>query len=558
MSEDIQYDLLPEYVTTSLELIEGMETGLMLLEKDLASPSADMIRELQHQLHTLKGNSGIMGFARLSQYIHRLEDLVKAVQTAELAFDGELLEVLFRGAAVLRQSVSGLSPEHCADPTLARELCELDEYLNPRRPEEDAPAAPPDTGEPCLSMAVEAPAQAGVLRVDFAKLDQLMNLMGELLIQRTRLCRLESQFKQALGKGRLSLEYGDALRQMTKVSTELHEAIMKVRMLPLDRVFRRFPRFVRDFARRSGKEVNLIFQGEDTEVDKTIIDQIGEPLTHLIRNALDHGLEMPAEREELGKSRAGRIVVGAAYEDSRLVITVEDDGRGVDEEKVLAKARRLGMADADLPGDNPLDLIFQPGLSTAQQVTELSGRGVGLDAVKKSIAKMNGAIEVSSLGNLGTKFTIRLPLTLAILPVLLASVGGETYAVPMLAITESVKIKPDDIHLVNGSPAMNWRDQVMPLVELARVFNPASVRPGQGRLVVVVKGKHGPVGLLVDKLVGRQEIVVKPLDEAMNRPPGIVGSTLLGDGKVILILDLHETIALAANQGQAHPGGRAA
>jgi two-component system chemotaxis sensor kinase CheA len=316
---------------------------------------------------------------------------------------------------------------------------------------------------------------------------------------------------------------------------------MDIRMLPIRHVFERFPRLVRDLARQQGKEIELILEGETTRIDKAIIDEIGEPLVHMIRNAVDHGIETPAERVARGKTPTGTILLSASQESNHVLITIMDDGSGIDAALVRSKAVARGLlrGDETLSERELVQLVFAQGFSTADRVSDLSGRGVGLDVVLKSIERLNGLVEVETVPGVGTKFIIQLPLTLAIIAALLVDVAGRTYAIPLGSVVESLKLHPDEIHRINGREALRIRERIVPLVRLAELFGFAGSEDG-GRHYVVILGRGDKrVGLIVDHLKGQQEVVIKALDPSVSGAGlGLAGATIMGDGRVVLILDV--------------------
>jgi two-component system chemotaxis sensor kinase CheA len=325
---------------------------------------------------------------------------------------------------------------------------------------------------------------------------------------------------------------------------------MKSRMLPIENVFNRLPRVVRDVAAKRGKQVEFVMDGTETELDRSVIEEIGDPLLHLIRNAVDHGIEEPEERLAMGKPAAGCLKLSARHADSFILISIEDDGRGINLEAVKRKAVERGVVTQDqvdrMSDEEAVELIFAPGLSTAEAITDVSGRGVGMDVVRANIEKISGWVDVESRKGEGTTFTIRLPLTLAIVQALLVQVGGGIYALPIHAVTETVRIEPDVIHRVNNRDAILLRDEVLPLVSLAKVLG-LTTQSGEDRtrLVVAVQAANRQVGLIVDGLVGEQEIVIKPLGQFVGEIPGISGAAILGDGNVALIVDVAALIAQA-------------
>jgi two-component system chemotaxis sensor kinase CheA len=376
-----------------------------------------------------------------------------------------------------------------------------------------------------------------MVRVDFAKLDHLLNLVGELIVHRTKLNELARPIADLVPDAGPQLLA--AVHQVASVSTQLQETIMDVRMLPIRHVFERFPRLVRDLARQQGKQVELVLQGEDTRVDKAVIDEIGEPLVHLIRNAVDHGIEAPALRAARGKPASGTIVLSAAQESNQVVITLVDDGGGIDAREVRRRALERGLIadDEALSDREAIQLIFTEGFSTARTVTDVSGRGVGLDVVVQSMERLNGLIEAETIAGAGTKFTLQLPLTLAIITVLIVEVGGESYALPSGSVVESLRYPRSEVARIGGRDTLRVRDRIVPLLHLAELFG-RTASPGDGYAVIVGRGEKR-LGLAVDRLRGQQDVVIKALDPAVSGAAlGIAGATILGDGRVLLILDV--------------------
>lgn len=371
------------------------------------------------------------------------------------------------------------------------------------------------------------------VRVDIDRLDNLMNLVSELIIIKTRLEGLEADNRNS--------ETASAIEYLERITTNLHDAVMKVRMVPVERVFNRFPRMVRDLSYELGKKIILNMYGQDTEVDRTVIDEIGDPLIHLIRNSIDHGIEMPQERLQKGKPEQGTINLRAYHEGNNVIIEVSDDGRGIDIEKVKAKAVEKGIYTAeqvnDLSKDKILDLLFRPGFSTSDKVTDISGRGVGLDVVKNKIESLNGSIEILSEINKGTKFIIKLPLTLAIIQALLVKVGDEKFAIPLNSISEIVHKKEEEIHNVQGKEVVLFRGKVIPIIRLNEVLETKKISNNGNLVCVIIKKGENLACCTVDELIGQQEIVIKPLGKYLSNVKVIAGATILGDGQVALIVD---------------------
>lgn len=379
------------------------------------------------------------------------------------------------------------------------------------------------------------------IRVDVERLDDLMNVVGEIVIGNTGLAQLGSALENRYDRDATVHQLNEALGHLARLVGDLQTTVLRTRMVPVERVFMRFPRLIRDLARTLGKEAKLEMYGQDTEIDKTVSEELEDPLVHLLRNAIDHGVERPETREAAGKSRIGTIKLSAHHEGNHIVICLEDDGGGIDPQRILKKARDLGLANPDTVYSDldVLQFIFAPGFSTAEKVTDVSGRGVGMDVVNQNIRKLKGSIQVVSARGEGSKFIIKLPLTLAITKALLVRSGGETYAIPLESVRESIRLTPADIKTINGKPVTRVRDEVLPLFELQAAFGfGASEQESRYLPVVVVGGDKKQLGLIVDRLEGEQDIVVKNMGDYLGDIPGVAGATILGDGRVALILDV--------------------
>ena len=401
-----------------------------------------------------------------------------------------------------------------------------------------------------MPKAVEAPqpaAQASSIRVGIDKVDNLINLVGELVITQSMLSELGTDFSME----RLE-RLNSGLEQLMLNTRELQESVMRIRMLPISFAFNRFPRMIRDLSVKIGKKVELKLSGEQTELDKTVMEQISDPLVHLVRNAIDHGLEPPEERLKSGKGETGNVHLNAYHKSGNIVIEISDDGRGIDTDRVLAKAKEKGLVpeSAELTQQQIFDLIFEPGFSTAACVSDISGRGVGMDVVKRNIKSLGGRIEVSSVKQKGSTFKVHLPLTLAILDGQLVRVGQETYVIPLVTIVESLQMQPDLINHISGNiPMYRLREDNVPLVELVELFDVQKASGGiDNRLLVVVEAEGEKLGLKVDDLLAQQQVVIKSLESNYKRIEGVSGATILGDGSVALILDVSGVMNLALNQ----------
>jgi len=457
--------------------------------------------------------------------------------------------------------------------------------------EEPAPAAPASAAPPPFvaepektKAAAAAPAAASgaaaspnaeqkrssihqTIRVDIERLDSLLNLVGELVINRTRISDIASTLERLMndkvGKSAtassgiiapLAKDLADSAALLARTTNEIQESIMKVRMVPIGQVFDRFPRLVRDVAKARGKEVALVISGAETDLDKTIVDEVGEPLMHLLRNNVDHGIEPPDEREKLGKPRVGTITLNAYHEGNQIIIEVSDDGGGINLEKVRARGIKQGLISADdrLSDREIIELIFTPGFSTAEVVSDVSGRGVGMDVVKRNISRLKGIFDVDTAPGQGTRFTIKLPLTLAIIQALLVRVVDELYAIPLDSVIESQRVEMSDVRTVHGNEVITLRGQVVPLVRIAEFFELGGERDPDKVMIVIVGLQGRQVGLVVDSFEGEQEIVIKPLSDVVGRIAGISGATILGNGSISLIIDVHSLVS------EAYAGGRVA
>lgn len=384
------------------------------------------------------------------------------------------------------------------------------------------------------------------VRVETRRLDHVMNLVGELVLGRNRLMKLGYGLEEEYETNPLVRELGIAFAQLNLVTSDLQLAVMKTRMVPIRKVFSRFPRLVRDLSSKLGKQVRLELIGEDTEVDKSVADELGDPLVHLVRNSMDHGLETIEERKRAGKSPEGSVRLAAYHEGNSIVIRIEDDGRGLQVDKISKSALAKGLiTESELSGMSSRDvmkLIFLPGFSTADQVSDLSGRGVGMDVVRTNISRMNGSLELDSELGRGSQVTIKLPLTVAIIQALLVEVGSATFAVPLASVVEAVKVTKGDIKSVNGQAVLNLRERILPLLDLAQTFRISNERLNNECYVVVVAIGAQRFGVVVDRLRAQEEVVIKSLGEFLANVSGVAGATITGDGKVVLILDMSDLV----------------
>ena len=482
--------------------------------------------------------------------LDELGDVIKSVPSAEdleqEKFDRSFEILLVTGAEV-KQVEDALNSISEID-SIEVSVVDPDAAPAPAQPAAaaPAPAAPAPAAKAASKPAAKAekkPAankakknhhQSQSVRVDIEKLDTLMNLMGELVINKVRL--------EQIGQTHRLAELTETLEQMDRVTTELQNIVMKVRMVPVSAVFNRFPRMVRDIAKELNKEINLTIEGEETELDRTVIDEIGDPIMHLLRNSCDHGVEMPDEREAKGKPRTGEVGLIARHEGNNVVIMVTDDGSGIDPNKIRSKAVEKGMItqeEADKLDDaDAVRLIFLPGFSTAEKISDISGRGVGMDVVRSKIEALSGHVDVETHIDEGSIFKIKLPLTLAIIQAMLVQVQEEMYAIPLGSIDSTINIQPTDIKTVQNREVIVLRGEIIPIIRMEQTLQVPHVKDAEDIFVVVVHAGEAKAGIVVDKLIGQQEIVIKTLGSLFTGLKMFSGATVLGDGRVALILDV--------------------
>ncbi|HZT14188.1 MAG TPA: chemotaxis protein CheA [Candidatus Baltobacteraceae bacterium] len=515
--------------------------------------------------HVIEGSSSEVSFDEAAAHEHQ-----DAGEDDVAAFEAEV-ERLLEQAQLAGAAQPKPQPEEALDALVEAALsaagaAQLQAQPDPAKG--DAPPPPQNVHNRVRpEAAVKKSAAHQTIRVDIERLDLLLNLVGELVINRTRISDIAGTLERALidkngaaarlnGQSKellpLAKELADSSALLARTTNEIQESIMKVRMVPIGQVFDRFPRMVRDVAKARGKEVQLQISGADTDLDKTIVDEVGEPLMHLLRNCVDHGIESPQERVERGKPRHGTISLNAYHEGNQVIIEVSDDGNGIDLERVRARGVKQGLIGPDdrLSDREIVELIFTPGFSTAEVVSDVSGRGVGMDVVKKNITRLKGVFDVNTVPGSGTTFTIKLPLTLAIIQALLVRVGAELYAIPLDSVIESQRVEMPEIRTVHGSEVITLRGQVVPLIRVAEFFQLGGERDPEKAMIVIVGLQGRQVGLVVDSFQGEQEIVIKPLSDVVGRIAGISGATILGNGSISLIIDVHSLISEAYNSGR--------
>jgi two-component system, chemotaxis family, sensor kinase CheA len=577
--------LVREFLIESEELLQRMDQDMIALESSPKDP--ELLNRVFRAMHTIKGTSGFLGYEAVVRLSHRAEDVLNTVRRGDVTLGPRVANVLLAArdqiGKMLEDIRQGGLKEYSLEPLLAElqavqtsseaplrlgEILVNQNVLEPTAlagilAEQASSPVSPKLGNLIVEKGLATPAEVGnamadqqrvadtlakssgshSMRVDVRKLDELVNLIGELVLERNRLV----QINRDLVSGRISGEaldsaLGLSTARLSFITEELQVAGLKTRMVPVDTVFCRFPRLVRDVAQSLQKEVELVLLGEDTELDKTMVELIGDPLVHLVRNCLDHGLELPERRVAAAKPRHGTIRMEARQEGDQIVISVSDDGAGIDPERVARKAVEKGLVSAERVGSlsqrEILDFIFLPGFSTAEKTSDLSGRGVGMDVVRSNLKKLNGTIDLDSKLGVGTTVLLKLPLTLAILPVLLVRVAEETYALPLRTVLETASIQVGEIHTIEGREVLQLRNETVPLLRLAEIIDARlDSRKDAGRRVVVLGIGDKKIALLVDELVGQESTVVKPLGSYLQGCATIAGATISGDGRVRLVLD---------------------
>ena len=559
--------LLREFLIESEELLQGADQDLVGLE---ASPNdPELLNRVFRAVHTIKGTAGFLGLEPVVRLGHRAEDVLTNLRKGQIQLTQRIMDALLAARDYLGKMLAdirtgGLKEDYHLGPL----LLELQEAQSGPSGNETAAAAgsapegnsreadhaqavsgpqPTPGQEPAAAQAEQKARDtqaitAQSMRVDVRKLDELVNLIGELVLERNRLLQLAKEIGTGRTEGRgADSPLNHAVARLSFITEELQAAGLRTRMVPIEAVFSKFPRLVRDMARTLQKDAALEIHGQETEIDKTMVELISDPLVHLVRNSLDHGLEMPDERERANKPRRGRIRLEARQEGDHILIIVSDDGAGIDPARILRKAieKRLVTAEraSSLSKREILDFLFLPGFSTVDKATNLSGRGVGMDVVRTNLKKMNGAIEIDSKPGEGTSVYLRLPLTLAILPVLLVEVGEEIYALPLRAIIETSRFTPGNVHQFEGREVICLRSETLPLVRLQALFATPETDSQVEKKIVVMSVADTKIALLVDRLIGQESTVVKPLATYLNQCQGIAGATVGGDGWVRLVLD---------------------
>ncbi len=583
MIEDLAQDasLLQDFLTECRELLEQLDQDLVAMETSPAD--TELLNRVFRAFHTIKGTSGFMGFQSVVALTHEAEDVLNLMRKGERKVSRRGIDVFLSVLDQLRRMFADIRQNTPHEYELGELLGKIRQLTQPEAPDrpmlgeilvadgtishserrealKESVENQQRLGDVLIEKNLVTPSQirdalqkqaaisdskeeARTIRVDVNKLDEIVNLAGELVLERNRVAQLSRDFvARRFSEEQFEGVLGESSARLGAITDELQNASLKARMLAIDVVFRRFPRLVRDLCNTLGKEVTLQIRGEDTELDKTIVEQIADPLIHLIRNSMDHGFEMPAAREAKGKARKGTLRLEAHTEGDFIVVEVGDDGAGIDTNRVAAKAveRRI-VTQSRIREMNPremLDLIFLPGLSTAEKVSDVSGRGVGMDVVRSNLKRLGGTVELESELGKGSVVRLKLPLTLAILPVLIVKAGSDTYALPLRSVVEILRVEQESVHRSEMGEILRVRNQVIPLGRIANVFNHETSRQDDDRLrVVILSIADQKLGLVVDDFVGQEETIIRPLGSYLGHVPCVAGGTITGEGNIRLILD---------------------
>ena len=615
---EINQEYVKIFIEESGEDVAKLNEALVAFEKDKGD--RDAVNVLFRLVHRLKSSSSAIGLLELGRLLHIGENILDRVRGGTLAITDQAVTLLLRMSDMVAETIGILRRGGVPDPDtrgLAAQLAAAAGEAEASPPAQERPAAenPGPDGADGRGPADGGRQGGGSIRVDVERLDDLLNLSGELVINRARIFNITNSLRAAfdrkelvfdlddvlyslegmqaelrshgqqpgaaragldklsLGIGRLAgdvrkvdyllkallanrqtvTQLHDAAQQLNLLSTRVQDGVMRARLLPVGQVFRKFTRLVRDLAKSSGKLARLEIIGEDTEIDKSVLDELNDPLTHMLRNSIDHGIEAPAARSAAGKPEEGTITLSAFHSGGQVCVEIRDDGMGIDVAAVKGRAQEKGLAAggelAAMTEREIVRMIFLPGFSTARRITDISGRGVGMDVVSVQVQKLHGSIDVITAAGAGTTMRIYLPLTLAIVNAMLFTVGDEVFALPIDNAAEVISVGSGEFYTIEGRPAIKLRDRVLPVVQLADIIG-ISARAAQGRRtgVMVVDDGDQRIGLLISSMLGKEEIVIKPLAEEFKRVEGISGAAILGSGKVALILDAAALLRRAAGR----------
>lgn len=595
---DDMAEIFDDFLVETNESLSALDQHFIDLESN--PNDTGLLNEIFRTVHSIKGGAGFLGLSELVDVAHGSENILNRLRNGDLAVSADIIDVVLESVDMIKAMLAQLQGEDVgaldvdgmvqklglmlqfaeevettaglktAPPARGTDAPEADPPGEPERgtappavpteaapgeepvvetPSEATPHAPRTRPEPDEPKSVAPAAMPKVemetsIRVDTGRLDNVMNLVGELVLCRNRTLKLVSELDARYENDLALRELVNTAGQLNLVTTDLQLSVMKTRMQPVGKIFQKFPRMVRDMSRKLDKQIQLEIRGEDTELDKSMLEELGDPLVHLVRNAIDHGIETVNERLRIGKPEAGTLRLSAAYDGASIVIRISDDGAGIHPERVKGKVLEKGLMSAEqldaLPEKEVYNLIFLPGLSTKDEVSDLSGRGVGMDVVLNNIRKVGGIIDLDATIGKGTTVTLTLPLTIAIVQTMMVSTGGRLFAIPLSSIVETLRLEPREIQAVDGRNMIRLRERIIPIVRLADLFDLSAEehRPGERLNVIVVALAEKKVGILVEDLHQQEEVVIKSLGDYLGDIPGISGATINGEGHVVLILDV--------------------
>ena len=588
MQCDEMKEIIEEFVAESSELMDNIIQDIVVIEQ---GHDEEVVNSIFRAVHTIKGTSSFLGFNDLSKLAHRAEDVLGMIRKKEMSTDREVADTLLSSFDIMKLMIEDIRQKGTEDQDASPVIQRLDFLIDPAGDAVDGTPAEETKrlGEMLVDeeiinedeldlvlkkqktekhkkvgeIAVEenlvtdsqlekmlvkqktSRMEEQSIRIDVKKLDDLMNLVGELVLGKNRLMLVNNMAKKNQESDTIFENLADVTNYVEVITNELQLSVMRARLVPVSKVFNKIPRMVRDLCSEFKKDIDLKVEGEETELDRSLIEALHDPLIHIIRNAVDHGIELPEEREAKGKQGKGLLSVKAYNEGNHVIIEVRDDGKGINVQAVKDKVREKGlMSDTELANlslKEAANLVFIPGLSTAEKLSSVSGRGVGMDVVKTNIEKMNGQAYIDSEEGKWTKLVVKLPLTLAIMRALIVEVGEELFAIPLNTVTELVKLGEGLIKTVDKSEVLVLRNTVIPLVDLRKAFL-FSGEEDQGGYVVICHIGDRVLGIKVHTVIGQEEVVIKPLGEFLKDIKGVSGATIRGDGKVILILDIPSII----------------
>ncbi|NWF90398.1 MAG: chemotaxis protein CheA [Ignavibacteriaceae bacterium] len=579
-------EIVDSFIVETKEILEKLDVDLMNLEKK--PDDKDLLNTIFRHFHTIKGTSSFLALDKLTTVTHRCEDILNKLRKGEAILNSQIMDSILSAFDKIKSLLICIEINQNEDINVTDIIDELTELIknlesgniptkesttkkkkatqkekkiesNTEPLEEPEAVSTVDNTTENLSVPVQtidedklksdnAKKSDNSIRVDIQRLDDLLNIVSELVLGRNRLNQVNSEVALEQEGTKLARDLSDVTKLIDLMTNELQLVVMKTRMVKIGKVFNKFPRLVRDLSKESNKEIQLEIYGEETELDKTLIEEINDPLMHLIRNSIDHGIELPEVRLNKGKNSQGKIILSAQHEGNNIIITIEDDGKGIDPEVIKEKAISKGMLSPEkakeLSRQDILNLIFLPGFSTAEVVTNISGRGVGMDVVKTNVAKLRGIITIDSNPGKGTKIIIKLPLTLAIIQGMIVKLTNQLLVIPLNSVLEVLRVHKENIATVNQKPVIRMRDSVLPLINVEEIMfgkkNEDNKKVWQ--YVVVVGIAEKSYGIEVEGLVGQKEVVIKSLGNYFGKIPGVAGSTIMGDGSVVMIADLNELV----------------